>query len=194
MPLSYLCFMLGADLTESFLLLLFVPPLVLGLPITSAFKEDISLLIFLQDQVAATFARLVMVGRKGNLCCCGRTSVLGRFQAFGCQEWRLLSDPLSSSNREVPVVSDQDIFMAYPKNIVQSLSCVQLFVTCQASLSMGYPGKNTGVGFRFLLQVIFPTKGLNLSLLHCQADSLPESPGKPRSRSCFLLLFLFPQL
>ena len=35
------------------------------------------------------------------------------------------------------------------------------------------PGKNTGVGCHFLLQGIFPTQGLNLCLLHWQADSLP---------------------
>ena len=38
------------------------------------------------------------------------------------------------------------------------------------------PGKDTGAGFHFLLQEIFPTKGLNLCLLrllHWQADSLP---------------------
>ena len=45
--------------------------------------------------MAATLARLVVVGRKGNPCCCGHTSVLGRFYASGCQEWRLLSDPIS---------------------------------------------------------------------------------------------------
>ena len=39
-----------------------------------------------------------------------------------------------------------------------------------------FPGKNTGVGFHFLLQGIFLTQGSNLHfllLLHCQADSLP---------------------
>ena len=45
------------------------------------------------------------------------------------------------------------------------------------------PGKNTGVGFRVLLQRIFLTQGLNprlLCLLHWQADSLPLAPaGKP---------------
>ena len=30
------------------------------------------------------------------------------------------------------------------------------------------PGKNTGVGSHFLLQGIFPTQGLNSSLLHCR--------------------------
>ena len=39
-----------------------------------------------------------------------------------------------------------------------------------------FPGKNTAVGFYFLLQEIFPTQGLNLhllGLLHWQADFLP---------------------
>ena len=41
---------------------------------------------------------------------------------------------------------------------------------------MGFPGKNTGVGCRFLLQGIFPTQGSNpclLRLLPWQVDSLP---------------------
>ena len=46
-----------------------------------------------------------------------------------------------------------------------------------------FPDKNTGVGYHFLLQGIFPTQGENpclLHLLHWQADSLPiELPGKP---------------
>ena len=39
---------------------------------------------------------------------------------------------------------------------------------------MGLPGKNTGVGFHFLLQGIFPTQGLNpcpFCLLQWHADS-----------------------
>ena len=42
--------------------------------------------------------------------------------------------------------------------------------------SWNFPGKNTRVGYHFLLQVIFPTQGLKPSLLHFlhrQADSLP---------------------
>ena len=53
------------------------------------------------------------------------------------------------------------------------LSCVQLFATpwgvaCQASLSMEFSSKNTGVGCHALLQGIFLTQGLNLGLLHCK--------------------------
>ena len=43
-------------------------------------------------------------------------------------------------------------------------------------------GKNTGVGCHFLFQGIFLTQGLNLGLLHWQADSLPLShQGSPSS-------------
>ena len=38
-------------------------------------------------------------------------------------------------------------------------------VACQAPLSMGFSGQNPGVSYRFLLQGIFPTQGLN-PLLH----------------------------
>ena len=40
-----------------------------------------------------------------------------------------------------------------------------------------FPGKNTGVGYHFLLQGTFPTQGSNphLRLLHWQADSSPLS-------------------
>ena len=55
-----------------------------------------------------------------------------------------------------------------------ALSCVELFTTPwtvshQAPLSMGdSPGKNTGLGYYFHLQRIFPIQGLNLGLLHCR--------------------------
>ena len=62
----------------------------------------------------------------------------------------------------------------------QSLSHVPLFatpwtVTHQAHCPWNSPGKNTGAGSHFLFQGIFPTQGLNLCLLHWQADSLPLS-------------------
>ena len=69
---------------------------------------------------------------------------------------------------------------------VKSLSCVLPFVTPwtvahQAPPSMGFSGKNTGVGCHFILQG-FPTQGLNPALPHCrqtQADALTsEPPGK----------------
>ena len=39
---------------------------------------------------------------------------------------------------------------------------------CQAPLSMGFSGKNTGAGCHFLLQDIFPTQGWNPGLQHCR--------------------------
>ena len=54
-------------------------------------------------------------------------------------------------------------------------------VARQTPLSMEVPREDTGVGCHFLLQGIFPTQGLNLRLLHWQADSLPLAPpGKPQ--------------
>ena len=41
-------------------------------------------------------------------------------------------------------------------------------VACQASLSIDFPGKNTGLGSHSLLQGIFPTQGSNPWLLHCR--------------------------
>ena len=74
------------------------------------------------------------------------------------------------------------------------LSHVRLFITlwiiaCQAPMSKGFLGKNTGVGCHALLQGIFPIQGLNLALLHLlhwQASSLPLAPpGKPRDHNVF---------
>ena len=41
--------------------------------------------------------------------------------------------------------------------------------------SWDFPGKNTEMGYHFLLQGIFPTRGLNPRLLHWQVHSLPLS-------------------
>ena len=72
--------------------------------------------------------------------------------------------------------------------VLSHFSRVWLFATLwtvaqQAPLSVGFSSKNTGVGCHALLQGIFPTQGLNLSLfclLHWQAGSLPlVPPEKP---------------
>ena len=69
--------------------------------------------------------------------------------------------------------------------VVWLLSRVRLFcdpLDCPARLlcPWGFPGRNTGMGCHFLLQGIFLSQGLNLSLLHWQADSLPLShQGSP---------------
>ena len=61
-----------------------------------------------------------------------------------------------------------------------ALSHVRLFVTLwtvarQALYLLDFPGKNTGVGYHFLLQGIFPTQGSNQCLLNWQTDSLMMS-------------------
>ena len=49
-----------------------------------------------------------------------------------------------------------------------------------SSVHGDFPGKNTGVGCHFLLQGIFPTQGLNSSLLHWQVNSfLLSHQGSP---------------
>ena len=58
---------------------------------------------------------------------------------------------------------------------VKPLSHIRLFATsrtvaCQAPQSMDFSRQEkwAGVGCHFLLQGIFPTRGLNLGLLHCR--------------------------
>ena len=75
------------------------------------------------------------------------------------------------------------------------LSHVQLFATLwtvahQAPLSMGFPGKNTRVGCHLLLWGIFSTHGLNLHLLHWQADSFATEPPGKSIYYCHLLYVL----
>ena len=67
------------------------------------------------------------------------------------------------------LTSEMEVIIIVPA-VLSRFSCVQLFaapwtVVHQASLSMGFPGKNTGVDCHFLLQVIFLTQELNLHLL-----------------------------
>ena len=50
--------------------------------------------------------------------------------------------------------------------------CDPMDCSAQGSCSRDFPGKKTRMGCHFLLQGVFPTQGLNLSLLHWQVDSL----------------------
>ena len=53
---------------------------------------------------------------------------------------------------------------------------------CQVPLSMGFSGKNTGVGSHTLLQRELPNTGIEPGCPTLQADSLPsEPPGKPEN-------------
>ena len=66
---------------------------------------------------------------------------------------------------------DTELFRYYGKVKVKSLSRVQLFVRPHG---LSLPGSSVhgifqaGVDCHFLLQVIFPTQGLNPGLLHCR--------------------------
>ena len=53
--------------------------------------------------------------------------------------------------------------------------CDPWTVAYQTPRPWDFPGKNAGVGCRFLLQGIFLTQGLNPCLLHWQANCLPLS-------------------
>ena len=87
--------------------------------------------------------------------------------------------------------------LLYMNHVVSLLSRVLLFCNLtdcspQASLSMGFPGKNSRVGCHFLLQRILLIRGLNSDLLHWQADSLPLSQqGSPSHNSHVLLALKF---
>ena len=70
--------------------------------------------------------------------------------------------------------------------VCELLSCVLLFATPwtvahQAPPSMELPRQVTGVCCHFLFQGIFPTQGLNPSLLDCGQTPLSEPPGEPPS-------------
>ena len=77
------------------------------------------------------------------------------------------------------------LFVQADINSGQLLSCVQLrphgLKLSRLLCPWDFPGKNTGEGYYFLRQGIFPTQGLNpglLHFLHWQVDSLPLAlPG-----------------
>ena len=55
--------------------------------------------------------------------------------------------------------------LVFSCQVMSGSFATQWAVGRQAPLSMGSPGKNTGVGCHFLLQRIFPTQGSNFSSL-----------------------------
>ena len=73
--------------------------------------------------------------------------------------------------------------------LVVSDSAIPWTVACKAAMSMGFPGKNPGVGCHSLLQGFFPTKGLNLGLLHCR--QIPSSEVCTGQSGCPSLLLTY---
>ena len=70
------------------------------------------------------------------------------------------------------------ILVLFSRSVVSNSFANPWTVACQASLSMGFPGKNTGVGCPSLLQEIFSTQGLNPYLLHWRQILYQWAPGE----------------
>ena len=93
-------------------------------------------------------------------------------------EWTCMAKSLRCSLESVST-----LLISYCRCLVAKLclSCVMTLLRAHGQQPArllspwDFPGKNTGVGCHFLLQGIFPTQGLNPSLLHWQSDSLPLS-------------------
>ena len=74
--------------------------------------------------------------------------------------------------------------------VTQLISLVtQSCLTLYDSMNWNSPGKNTGVGCHFLLQVIFPNSEIESGSSALQAASLPpEPPGKQLTKLIFKYL------
>ena len=59
-------------------------------------------------------------------------------------------------------------------------------VVYQASVSMGFSGKSTGVGCHFLLQGIIPDPGIEPRSPALQADTLPSEPLAKGLKICHI--------
>ena len=84
-------------------------------------------------------------------------------------------------------------------SVFPSISCCLLFndsavsdtfatpwtVAHQTPLLLDFPGKNTGMGFHFLLQGIFLTQGSNLCLLYCRQILYPWATREAEHQSLF---------
>ena len=99
---------------------------------------------------------------------------------YGHLHWpqRVDVHPLPTSR--APWVQEGMLFPVKPK--VHSCMWVQLSLTlCDPLCPWNFPGKNTGVGWHFLLKGIFPMQGSNQHLLHWQAESLSLSHQRKAS-------------
>ena len=85
------------------------------------------------------------------------------------------------------------------KNLNQSMCCVFNYSVISNSLQpcglqptrflcpWDFPGRNTTVGYHFLLQGIFPTQGSSLlHLLHWQGESLPLHNSRHLLSTCYM--------
>ena len=86
--------------------------------------------------------------------------------------WQASGGQVQSVTREETLRAQLHLALCDPMDCSTPVRCL-----------WNFPGKNAGMGFHFLLQLIFPTQGLKLkflNLLHWQADSLALShQGSP---------------
>ena len=80
------------------------------------------------------------------------------------KSWR--NNQGSSNNRQFYLISSESGSVSH--SFVSNSLWPRLLWPARLLWSWNSPGKNTSVGFHFLLQGIFITQGLNLSLLHCR--------------------------
>ena len=117
-------------------------------------------------------------GRKMGSCCSpGKMFQFCKIHTF----WRCAVYTLSITNDTMLLCSHS----------VMSDSVTPWTIAHQDPLLWDFPGKNTGLGFHFALQGVFPIQGLNLSLLHWQADSSPLSTREAPMTLCSTLRNLF---
>ena len=89
---------------------------------------------------------------------------------------------LSSSEREAVRLTSPSKSVSHSV-VSNSLHPCELYPT-RLLCPWNSPGKNTGVGCHFLFQGIFPTQGLNPSLLHCRQTLYHVShQGSPQALS-----------
>ena len=74
-----------------------------------------------------------------------------------------------------PLAVIQHFLWLLSHSVVSDSSVTPRTATRQAPLSMGFPGKYTGVSCHFILQGTFLTQDWQTGLLHWQMDSLPLS-------------------
>ena len=122
-------------------------------------------------------SRIVVAGgrgrKMGSCCSAGKMFQFCKIHTF----WRCAVYTLSITNDTMLLCSHS----------VMSDSVTLWTIAHQYPLLWDFPGKNTGLGCHFFLQGVFPIQGLNFSLLHWQADSLPLSTREAPNDTVFYI-------
>ena len=110
------------------------------------------------------------------------------YSPWGCKSWTQPSD-FHFTSLHFTHYWQRSVLIPIPKKVIVTQSCPALFklwtVACQTTLSIELSRQDTRVHCHFLLQGIFPTRGLNPGLLHFrqslyhlsyQGSPIPKSP------------------